>query len=303
MNNPTILVIQGTADADATGKLSQSEVSKTVEFCFKAFTHISPKQKDVLIQKLKRLGIDAEADDEATLKAINEMDKDLTPEESQVLDILRSRRMIREDGFNMDSFTLDSIDGLGPNMERGKLGLVRADTAKLNKSQLYSTSFLEGKRPGIRAQKEDEGVNGATGGLANGQPSSMEPTNEHEQNTARGPWADESGGTKNTPRDGSTNSKDTALADKAETAMGAPQALPNGNSNGLGDRLLEPLEVHGALLDEASRHAVMSALHEAAENLETPFDMLMRLANSVKLPSIRLTRLLLHSLGKYNYTR
>lgn len=68
----------------------------------------------------------------------------------QVLEILRSRRMIREDPFEMDSFTLDTIDGLAPNLVHGKLGLIRSQQADIDKSHFYSPRFLDGKGPEIR---------------------------------------------------------------------------------------------------------------------------------------------------------
>ena len=67
-----------------------------------------------------------------------------------MLEILRSRRMIREDPFEMDSFTLDTIDGLAPNLVRGKLGLVKSEQANVDKAHFYSPRFLDGKGPGIR---------------------------------------------------------------------------------------------------------------------------------------------------------
>jgi hypothetical protein len=121
-----------------------------MEFCFKAFTHVTLEEKDALITKLKSYGLDSQSDDENTQKTIEEMEKNLNPEELQVLNILRSRRMMREDDYY--SFTLDSIGGLSPNMVRGKLGLRKAEPVKLDKSTLYSASYLEGKTPGIRAQ-------------------------------------------------------------------------------------------------------------------------------------------------------
>jgi len=68
----------------------------------------------------------------------------------QILETLRSRRMIREDPFEMDSFTLDTIDGLAPNLVHGNLGLVDSEQAKIARSQFYSPKFLDGKGPGIR---------------------------------------------------------------------------------------------------------------------------------------------------------
>ncbi|KAI1799889.1 FAD/NAD(P)-binding domain-containing protein [Daldinia bambusicola] len=149
-------VIHGTVDATVTVKPTQEEISKTVEFCFRSLSDIPPEHKDALIEKLKSLGVEGEANGEKTLCAIEEIEKSLTPEESQILNILRGRRMLRnEDSISLVNFTLDSIDGLAPRMEQGKLGLVEAAPVKASKVQLYSASFLRGGRPDIRTQRGD----------------------------------------------------------------------------------------------------------------------------------------------------
>lgn len=112
-----------------------------MEFCYKAFTPISAEQRENVIRKLNSLGLDAQSDDKDTQKAIDELEKGLTPEEVDVLTVMRSRRLVREDGFNMDSFVLNSVDGLKANMERGRLGLVKAEAVKLSKAQVGLTSF------------------------------------------------------------------------------------------------------------------------------------------------------------------
>jgi flavine halogenase len=50
---------------------------------------------------------------------------------------------VREDPFDVDSFTLDTIDGLAPSLERGKLGLVETKSSKLDANHFYSPSFLD----------------------------------------------------------------------------------------------------------------------------------------------------------------
>ncbi|SPB46658.1 Elongation factor Tu GTP binding domain family protein [Aspergillus niger] len=145
-----VSVIQGTVDADNTGKISYTEISKALEFCFRAFTYVPPEKKDALFEKLKNLGVESGKSDAKEAKALDDIEKHLTRDELQVLEILRSRRMIREDPFEMDSFTLDTIDGLAPNLVRGKLGLVKANQAKIDKAHFFSPRFLDGKAPGIR---------------------------------------------------------------------------------------------------------------------------------------------------------
>ncbi|KAK3297914.1 O-methyltransferase-domain-containing protein [Chaetomium fimeti] len=259
-------VIQGTVDADPTGKLSQNEVATTVEFCFKAFSHVTPEQKEAVVNKLKSLGVTGqEADnDDAIVKVLGEIEKNLTLEEAQVLDILRSRRMIREDGFNMDSFTLDAIDGLAPRMERGNLGLAKAEMAKLNGSHMYSVDFLEGKRPGFRAQEPTNGMNGHTNGHTNGHEQHEEPSTMNGTTKAT---SSASNGSIN-GMNGNSSSHDILKGDSERVAGGI---------------FAPPINGHASLLDDVGRHAVMSTLHEAAENLETPFDLVMRLGNTARL--------------------
>ncbi|KAJ5890587.1 FAD/NAD(P)-binding domain-containing protein [Penicillium subrubescens] len=143
-------IIQGTVDADTTSKMSQSEISKALEFCFRAFTYVPPELKDALLEKLKKLGAKSGQNDATAAKELDDIQKHLTADELQVLEILRSRRMIREDPFEMDSFTLDTIDGLAPNLVHGKLGLVKSEQAKIDRAHFYSPKFLDGKGPEIR---------------------------------------------------------------------------------------------------------------------------------------------------------
>ncbi|KAF7539711.1 hypothetical protein G7054_g1935 [Neopestalotiopsis clavispora] len=113
-----------------------------------AFTYVPPDEKEALFAKLDQLNIkEDEVTTQASLDAVKEH---LSPDEFQIVEILRSRRMIREDPFDVDSFTLDTIDGLAPNLERGRLGLVQTQSSKLDASHFYSPSFLDGKVPRIR---------------------------------------------------------------------------------------------------------------------------------------------------------
>ncbi|KAJ4244815.1 Tryptophan halogenase [Fusarium torreyae] len=148
----TRFFLAGTADVDAKGTESRAEISKVLEFCFRAFTYVPPEQKDALFEKLKKLGVGSQQGHEATLEELEQIKKHLTPEESQIVEILRSRRMIREDPFDIDSFTLDTIDGLAPNLVHGKLGLVQAKRPNLDTSHFYSPSFLDGLVPEVRKE-------------------------------------------------------------------------------------------------------------------------------------------------------
>ncbi|KAI2472857.1 FAD/NAD(P)-binding domain-containing protein [Annulohypoxylon bovei var. microspora] len=159
-------IIQGTVDADAKNKakLTQAEISKTVEFCFRSFADVPQEKKDALMDKLKSHGLEGKVEDEKSTRAIEEIKEALTAEESQILDILRGRRMVRgEDSINLMNFTQDVIDGLAPNMERGKLGLVKATPIATGAAQLFSAAYLRGGRPDIRTQRGDKASKAAAG--------------------------------------------------------------------------------------------------------------------------------------------
>ncbi|KAI1776978.1 FAD/NAD(P)-binding domain-containing protein [Hypoxylon cercidicola] len=150
-------IIQGTVDADSKGKLTQDDVSKVVEFSFNAYADIPPEQRYSLAQKLKNLKIEGSADEKKIGLALEEIKESLTAEESRVLDVLRSQRMLRhEDVINIGNFKLDCIDGLAPNLERGKLGLVKATPTKVDPTQLFSAEYLRAERPNIRTQREHQ---------------------------------------------------------------------------------------------------------------------------------------------------
>ncbi|KAL7622124.1 hypothetical protein AAE478_007626 [Parahypoxylon ruwenzoriense] len=247
-------VIQGTVDADAKKKLTQTEISKTVEFCFRSFTQVPPEQKEALIQKIKSLGID-NADEEQALDVIEAIKKNLTPEESQILDTLRGRKMLRaEDAIHLKNFALDTIDGLAPNMERGKLGLVKATPVKTSKAQLYDVAYLDRANMGI--QRGDAA-------------SKARPHGTDGRVETNGSMQEDVGGYANEVATEEGNDPDTfpdlndALAEFAHVG-----------------EFLSPHNRQGWLLDPDSRHKLMSSLRKQAEDLETPYETMMRLVNS-----------------------
>ena len=113
-------IIQGKADADVGGKLTQDEVVKTVDFCLNAFQETSPEERQNVIDKLKSI-----QESSSTDKDTKEDLEKLTEDELRVLNNIRAKQMLRmEDSFNIDSFGQTAIDGYAPNLQRGKLGLV-----------------------------------------------------------------------------------------------------------------------------------------------------------------------------------
>jgi hypothetical protein len=211
------------------------------------------------VQKLKSVDVDVDANDEQTAKAIDEIQKNLTPEESEALDALRGRKMLRhEDAINVDNFTKDSINGLVAVMERGKLGLKKGEAAKVSKASLFSLGFLEGHGPDMdkmmtnkkQPEKASDVTNGHTNGhtnVANGTEKASDATNGH-----------------------------VTVANGTHELNGAPKTGGTGF-----DKLLHPVLSEGLSLDEASRHFLINTFHEAAEKLETPHDTMRRFADSV----------------------
>lgn len=216
------------------------------------------------MQKLKSFDIhDGEADDPETIKALNEVQKKLTPEENQVLNILRGRKMMRhEDIINVDNFTKDAFDGHVAVLERGNLGLKKIDATKVPKAKLFSLGFLEGHGPDQDKMLTYKGEdNSKATEVANGH---SEVTNGAEK-TANG-------------ANGHTNGANG----HANGADGSHKSNSASNTSGTGfDKLLHPVLGEGLSLDESSRHFLINTFHEAAEKLETPHDTMRRLADSV----------------------
>ncbi|KAL6238481.1 hypothetical protein BDW75DRAFT_247227 [Aspergillus navahoensis] len=238
-------IIQGQADADAKGKLTQAEISKTVEFCFKAFAHVSFEEKEALVQKLKSLGHDGDAYDENNRKALEEIEKQLTPEEQTILKTLKGRRMVRpEDSLNIDNFTLDSIDGLAPRLEKGKLGLSTARKAEVKFTTHDPLSFLNGEAKA--AQKA-----GPT--LSNGHPKLNGHAQANGNHLANG--------------NGEVNGHGNLEASSVKSYMTDLIAAENNTSQ--------------PSFDEATRHRLISSLQQSAEELETPYDTVLRYVNAV----------------------
>jgi hypothetical protein len=122
------LVIQGTADSDIGGKLTedsvikltQGEVTKTVDFCLAAFDQTPTEKIDGVMKKLEGM----KQDPKAVAAKTEDLEK-FTEDELKILNHIRARQMLRmEDSVNIDNFGRDSIDGLVPNLKQGALTLL-----------------------------------------------------------------------------------------------------------------------------------------------------------------------------------
>ena len=119
------------------GKLSQEEVSKTVDFCLNAFEQHAPEKHEAVLKKMETamLASNAEAPaDLSTTKTEAEVEKKaivdpegLSPDELRILNTIRARQMLRrEDTLSINSFSNDAINGWVPLVKRGSLGLQKA---------------------------------------------------------------------------------------------------------------------------------------------------------------------------------
>lgn len=120
-----------------TGKLSQEEINKTVDFCLNAFEHHAPEKHEAVLRKMETAMLANNAEAPAALsttkteaqveeKAIVDPEG-LSPNELRILKTIRARQMLRrEDTLSIDSFTSDAINGGLPLVHRGSLGLRKA---------------------------------------------------------------------------------------------------------------------------------------------------------------------------------
>ncbi|KAL9111519.1 MAG: hypothetical protein Q9227_004006 [Pyrenula ochraceoflavens] len=113
-------IIQGHADADVSGKLTQDLVSKTVDFCFNAFAEVPPEARQAVLDKLNHVKADPNVETQEDLEK-------LTEDELAILRTVRARQMMRsEDTMKIGSFATDIIEGYVPRLVTGKLGLSKA---------------------------------------------------------------------------------------------------------------------------------------------------------------------------------
>jgi hypothetical protein len=110
-----VLVIQGLADADVGGKLTQKLVEQTVEFCCHAFDDIATGPREMVPRKVAANHVETKED----LERLNE-------DERAMLRTIRARQILRaEDTMNINNFSQEAVDGLVPRLIRGNLGLAK----------------------------------------------------------------------------------------------------------------------------------------------------------------------------------
>ncbi|KAK2811574.1 hypothetical protein FQN49_008443 [Arthroderma sp. PD_2] len=113
-------IIQGTVDVDK--NLTQAEIAQTIEFCVQAFQNAGREEQEALMNKIKTVSETKDGEE----NVVKKLDASLSADEKRTLNTIQARQIIRsEDTMNIDNFSVDVIDGMVPNLQRGSLGLVR----------------------------------------------------------------------------------------------------------------------------------------------------------------------------------
>jgi flavine halogenase len=297
-------IIQGSTDV--TGKLSQSEVSETIDFCFKAFIPVSLAEKQAIVQRMEQLGIaDPSTSNEAYDRGVKELKSILSPEQMRIMHTIRARQMLRsEDTLNMDNFGTDVIDNLSPNLVTGSLGLVPPKDNRLAQPDVLALmSGEEGPMTGQKGVAEDgtahQSIN-ADAMATNGASKQMNGngTNEHHingnglnehhvnGNGLNGHHINGNGlNGHHINGNGLNGHRVNGDGHGVDHVSGAPsvndaaaKATPNGDHSHL-----KPLEGHVERTSsgEATRLKMQDTLHSVAEQMETPHDTMLRMFNSV----------------------
>ncbi|KAI9649720.1 hypothetical protein NHQ30_002301 [Ciborinia camelliae] len=235
-------IIQGTTDI--AGKLSQTEVSKTVDFCFHAFVPVSLADKQNLLDKMSELGIrdPSYLNDEEYARGAAELESILSPEQMHIMHTIRARQMLRsEDTLNIDTFGTDVIDGLSPNLVTGSLGLQKPRVKAVQQPDVLA--LMSGEEPKIE-------TNGASDPSINGTEDYYQVPSEING------YSKGSNGVNNTKR---------------------AHDLNDG-----GSIHLKPLTGHVEQSNETTRLGMQDTLRRVAEEMETPHDIMLRMFNSPK---------------------
>ncbi|CEJ60095.1 hypothetical protein PMG11_08681 [Penicillium brasilianum] len=122
-------IIQGTVDVKA--RLTESEISNTINFCCRAFIPVPLEEKEAVLRKMEDLGLNNK-DLDPKVKAT--LESSMSPQELHIMNTVRAREMLRsEDTINIDAFSFDTIGGLTVNLQHGRLGLVKPSGQKAEK--------------------------------------------------------------------------------------------------------------------------------------------------------------------------
>lgn len=113
---------------DVKARLTESEISDTINFCCRAFIPVPLEEKEAVLRKMEDLGLNNE-DLDPKVKAA--LESSMSPQELHIMNTVRAREMLRsEDTINIDTFSCDTIGGLTVNLQQGHLGLVKPSGEK-----------------------------------------------------------------------------------------------------------------------------------------------------------------------------
>lgn len=95
-------------------------------------------------------------DETLDAKTKGELEASMSPEELHIMHQIRARQMIRtEDTVNIDTFTVDTIEGLTVNLQRGSLGLIKpCGDKKMEQLDAVGLWHGEGNMDGTPAPSE-----------------------------------------------------------------------------------------------------------------------------------------------------
>lgn len=128
-------IIQGQADADVGGRLTQNEVAESIDFCTHAFDQYDAKDKTKVIEKLDRIKIESHGTKDIETK--EDLEK-LSEEELKILKGIRVKDMARiyADVPTIMSLDDNSMEGYVPRLVTGSLGLSKASTSDVVNASL-----------------------------------------------------------------------------------------------------------------------------------------------------------------------
>lgn len=131
-------VIQGTADINFDGKLTQEELCNTVDFAMQSYNKFTPEEEAHALKLMK------EVDQRISGRSMPK----LTEDDERIIRTIRARKMLQcEATINLSHFAKSPVNGLVPRLEKGSVGLsVVSQNGKIDTDSI----------PKIQATTEDE---------------------------------------------------------------------------------------------------------------------------------------------------
>jgi flavine halogenase len=108
------IVIQGIAAVDFTGKLTQEELSRTVEFAVQSYNKLSPEEEMRAIELMSQMNH----------RKLGKAMPPLSDDDQRIISTFSARKMLQcEATINLNHFASSSLNGFAPRLERGAVGL------------------------------------------------------------------------------------------------------------------------------------------------------------------------------------